>query len=32
MASAKRLDGVNMFEQGQGKLDLIKAYQVMIFI
>ncbi|KAK2147562.1 hypothetical protein LSH36_547g03036 [Paralvinella palmiformis] len=29
MASARRLDGVNMFEQGQGRLDLIKAYQVL---
>nr|XP_039254753.1 membrane-bound transcription factor site-1 protease-like isoform X1 [Styela clava] len=29
MASAKRLPGVNMFEQGQGKLDLIKAYKIL---
>lgn len=29
MASARRLDGINMFEQGQGRLDLIKAYQVL---
>lgn len=28
MASARRLPGVNMFEQGHGKLDLLKAYQV----
>ncbi|XP_013391143.1 membrane-bound transcription factor site-1 protease-like [Lingula anatina] len=29
MASAKRLPGSNMFEQGHGKLDLVKAYQVL---
>lgn len=29
MASAERLSGVNMFEQGQGKLDLIKAYKIL---
>ena len=29
MASARRLPGVNMFEQGHGKLDLIRAYQVL---
>lgn len=29
MASAQRIPGVNMFEQGMGKLDLIKAYQVL---
>lgn len=30
IASARRLPGVNMFEQGHGKLDLLKAYQVII--
>ncbi|XP_032813570.1 membrane-bound transcription factor site-1 protease [Petromyzon marinus] len=29
MASARRLPGVNMFEQGHGKLDLLRAYQVL---
>ncbi|XP_069113191.1 membrane-bound transcription factor site-1 protease-like [Argopecten irradians] len=29
MASARRLPDVNMFEQGHGKLDLIKAYQTL---
>lgn len=29
MASARRLPGVNMFEQGHGKLNLIKAYQIL---
>lgn len=29
MASARRLSGVNMFEQGHGKLNLIKAYQIL---
>ncbi|GAB6026455.1 Membrane-bound transcription factor site-1 protease, variant 3 [Chamberlinius hualienensis] len=29
MASATRIPGVNMFEQGMGKLDIIKAYQVL---
>lgn len=31
MASARRLAGstANMFEQGHGKLDLIKAYQTL---
>ena len=29
MASARRLPGINMFEQGQGKLDLLKAYQTL---
>nr|CAD7194247.1 unnamed protein product [Timema douglasi] len=29
MASARRLPGVNMFEQGHGKLDLIKAFHVL---
>ncbi|CAG5954390.1 unnamed protein product [Menidia menidia] len=29
IASARRLPGVNMFEQGHGKLDLIRAYQVL---
>ncbi|KAJ8924601.1 hypothetical protein NQ315_000751 [Exocentrus adspersus] len=29
MASARRLPGVNMFEQGHGKLNLLKAYQVL---
>ena len=28
MDSAERLPTSNMFEQGQGKLDLLKAYQV----
>lgn len=27
MASAQKLEGVNMFEQGSGKLDLLRAYQ-----
>ncbi len=26
MASAQRLPGVNLFEQGHGKLDLLRAY------
>jgi len=26
MASAQRLPGVNMFEQGHGKLDLLRAF------
>ena len=26
IASAQRLQGVNMFEQGHGKLDLLRAY------
>ena len=26
MASAQRVGGVNMFEQGHGKLDLLRAY------
>ncbi|XP_019490327.1 PREDICTED: membrane-bound transcription factor site-1 protease [Hipposideros armiger] len=29
IASARRLPGVNMFEQGHGKLDLLRAYQVL---
>ncbi|XP_070575086.1 membrane-bound transcription factor site-1 protease-like [Ptychodera flava] len=29
MASARRLPAVNMFEQGHGKLDLVKAYQIL---
>jgi len=29
MASARRLPDVNMFEQGHGKLDLIRAYQTL---
>lgn len=29
MASAVRLPGINMFEQGHGKLDLLKAYDVL---
>ena len=29
MASARRLPDTNMFEQGHGKLDLVKAYQVL---
>ncbi|KAK6630577.1 Membrane-bound transcription factor site-1 protease [Polyplax serrata] len=29
MASARRLPGVNMFEQGHGKLDLLKAFQIL---
>ncbi|ELT89805.1 hypothetical protein CAPTEDRAFT_228241 [Capitella teleta] len=29
MASARRLPNINMFEQGQGKLDLLKAYQML---
>ena len=29
MASARRLPGVNMYEQGQGKLDLVRAYQIL---
>ena len=29
MASARRLPDINMFEQGQGKLDLIAAYQTL---
>ncbi|RZF34472.1 hypothetical protein LSTR_LSTR014091 [Laodelphax striatellus] len=29
MASARRLPGVGMFEQGHGKLDLLKAYQIL---
>ncbi|MGH0146027.1 UNVERIFIED_CONTAM: hypothetical protein FKN15_007629 [Acipenser sinensis] len=29
IASARRLPGVNMFEQGHGKLDLLKAYQIL---
>lgn len=29
MASARRLPSVSMFEQGQGKLNLIKAYQML---
>lgn len=29
MASARRLPDINIFEQGHGKLDLIKAYQVL---
>lgn len=29
MASARRLPGFNIFEQGHGKLDLIKAYQIL---
>lgn len=28
MASARRLPNISMFEQGHGKLDLLKAYQV----
>uniref|UniRef100_A0A8C4S5P3 Membrane-bound transcription factor peptidase, site 1 n=1 Tax=Erpetoichthys calabaricus TaxID=27687 RepID=A0A8C4S5P3_ERPCA len=29
IASARRLPGVNMFEQGHGKLDLLKAFQIL---
>ncbi|KAK3746384.1 hypothetical protein QZH41_018216 [Actinostola sp. cb2023] len=29
MASARRLPGFNIFEQGHGKLDLIKAFQIL---
>ncbi|KAB0406811.1 hypothetical protein E2I00_012385, partial [Balaenoptera physalus] len=29
IAAARRLPGVNMFEQGHGKLDLLRAYQVL---
>lgn len=29
MSSARRLPDSNMFEQGQGKLDLVKAYQTL---
>ncbi|KAG7275301.1 hypothetical protein CRUP_018275 [Coryphaenoides rupestris] len=29
IASARRLPGANMFEQGHGKLDLIRAYQIL---
>ncbi|XP_049814659.1 membrane-bound transcription factor site-1 protease isoform X1 [Schistocerca nitens] len=29
MASARRLPGVNMFEQGHGKLDLLKAFHIL---
>lgn len=29
MASARRLPGANMFEQGHGKLNLLKAHQVL---
>ncbi|CAG9857116.1 unnamed protein product [Phyllotreta striolata] len=29
MASARRLPDVNMFEQGHGKLNLMKAYQIL---
>lgn len=29
MSSARRLPGVGIFEQGSGKLDLLKAYQIL---
>lgn len=29
MASARRLPGVNMFEQGHGKLDLLRAHNIL---
>lgn len=29
LASAQRLPGVNMFEQGHGKLDLLQAFRVL---
>lgn len=29
MASARRLPGVNMFEQGAGRIDLVRAYQIL---
>ncbi|XP_067576060.1 membrane-bound transcription factor site-1 protease isoform X2 [Pseudorca crassidens] len=29
IAAARRLPGVNMFEQGHGKLDLLRAYQIL---
>ncbi|XP_022904811.1 membrane-bound transcription factor site-1 protease isoform X2 [Onthophagus taurus] len=29
IASARRIPGVNMFEQGHGKLNLVKAYQIL---
>ncbi|KAH1002640.1 membrane-bound transcription factor site-1 protease-like isoform X2 [Dendroctonus ponderosae] len=29
MASARRLPGANMFEQGHGKLDLVKAHHIL---
>ena len=30
MSSARRLPGVGIFEQGSGKLDLLKAYQLLL--
>lgn len=29
IASARRLSGANMFEQGHGKVDLLRAYQIL---
>lgn len=29
IASSQRLPGINMFEQGHGKLDLLQAYKVL---
>jgi membrane-bound transcription factor site-1 protease len=29
LASARRLPGVGMFEQGAGKLDLLRAFQML---
>ncbi|KAK9693480.1 Subtilase family [Popillia japonica] len=29
MASARRIPGINIFEQGHGKLNLVKAYQIL---
>ena len=29
MVSARRLPGINMFEQGHGKLELVRAYQTL---
>lgn len=29
LASARRLPAANMFEQGAGKLDLLRAYQLL---
>lgn len=29
LASSQRLPGINMFEQGHGKLDLLQAYKIL---
>jgi len=29
LVSARRLPNINMFEQGQGKLDLVRAFQAL---